>query len=251
MHIDCALFWFIHVFINSVLIYYRIKIQNQSSKTCIIILTSEKVSLHRCNAVRVATFKWAHKHVRFRMFNRVWWRYLQESAWIIFFEDFQAVLHHAGSLAQFHGAVCDLVTYDLKWMYERGETNRTRHRFYWAALESLVCRNMTVLTWQQQVLFLALFHLFKSTCVPMDIRHYLRVHTWAGAELDLTGSHKLLVKGIEAQSTVTVSSDCMFTSTPALHFNTGILNNIIGEKNRICWLCKSKIIKMGNGKAVQ
>lgn len=39
--------------------------------------------------------------------------YLQESAGIVLFEDFQAVLHHAGGLAELHGAVGDLIAHHL------------------------------------------------------------------------------------------------------------------------------------------
>lgn len=89
---------------------------------------------------------------QFRMFSTVWVWYLQKSTWIIFFEDFQAVLHHASSLAQFHRAVCDLVAHDLKWMKGRRETNRTP--------SSRGCSG-----------------LFYRSIAAKEIMHYLQVHT--------------------------------------------------------------------------
>lgn len=40
-------------------------------------------------------------------------RYLEESAGVVLFQDFQAVLHHAGGLTELHGAVGDLVAHHL------------------------------------------------------------------------------------------------------------------------------------------
>lgn len=42
-----------------------------------------------------------------------WIRYLEESTGIVLFEDFQAVLHHAGGLTELHGAVGDLIAHHL------------------------------------------------------------------------------------------------------------------------------------------
>lgn len=159
---------------------------------------------------------------------RVW--YLQESAWIVFFEDFQAVLHHAGGLAQFHGAVCDLVTDDLKWIEGR-EMRQARHGMgsseqLWSRWRrGLFHRNMTALTWQQQLLSLALFHLFRSTCSPHG-------HQTQSASSHMSGSKIRLwldvisrwLKENKAQSTVTVLLDCIFTLlTPALHLNKSLV----------------------------
>lgn len=48
------------------------------------------------------------KHVVWR-----WIRYLEESGGVVLFEDFQAVFHHAGGLAELHGAVGDLIAHHL------------------------------------------------------------------------------------------------------------------------------------------
>lgn len=45
--------------------------------------------------------------------RRRWIRYLEESSGVVLFEDFQAVFHHAGGLAELHGAVGDLIAHHL------------------------------------------------------------------------------------------------------------------------------------------
>lgn len=62
-----------------------------------------------------------------------WFRYLEESAGIVLFEDFQAVLHHAGGLTELHGAVGDLIAHHLitdhtshSYMFESGAFKRLR-----------------------------------------------------------------------------------------------------------------------------
>lgn len=169
----------------------------------------------------------------------MWVWYLQESARIILFEDFQAVLHHARGLAQLHGAVCDLVTYDLEWMWERGQTNKTRRRSYWAALGSVVVGVVGVVDFYRNMPRHNQTAASPFSCPPSSPFQFLlspsrrqmlsasshmsrsKIRFW----LDVTTSR---CKVIETQSTVAALLDRMFTFlTPALHFYCFLVYYII------------------------